>query len=143
MKDILSFYERALENIREARTQDHLSVMDRAMMQAQAAIATAQAQQANAELIQIVKALIIPGAPTAMPRTNTEADLVNALFAAQQGLSGEDEAKGPTIHPSAFADLDLGDDEPVLSENEKAADDQLKARLRADIEAAHAERLKK
>ena len=127
----LDFHLEAMKVIANAPTA-HVPALDRAMAQA-------QAQIAQDRLIGIIERLVAPETKpvnTGIPGV-AEKDLAAIIEALGVGETAEVPERA--THPSPFAgDLDLGPDEPILSPEEAEADQQLREKVKRDVEAAHA-----
>ena len=134
MKDLLTFYSNAIKTLAEAPT-GHVPAIDRTIALAQTAIATEQAQNANNTLLDVIKALILPGgtASATAGRTPVEAEILAALTSAREAVN---EPTGPSMHPSPFSMFDPDAEQVDISEEDRVADEQLKARIKGEV-AAH------
>ena len=130
MKNLLDFYSNSVKSVVEALDKEQIVAIDRIVMQA-----TNQITQER--LISIIERLVAPRVVDAAGSSSaSSADLLSVLEAAmgkEQSIDSEDEGK--SYHPSPFADLDLGPDEPILSPEDQEADQQLRAEIAAVTQA--------
>ena len=125
MKDLLFFYSDALKTVASA-TPEQIPALDRIMAQA-------TGQIAQERLISIIERLVAPRQPEVAGTVgDVTADLADILTKMQGGEV--DEAPERPVHPSPFADLDLGPDEPALSPEDFEADQQLREELKSNME---------